>query len=200
MLSVISPPSWVYWFDALDKQFFEYILLNLNPSWLVQISQVIVEEKYMAVPILIFLGIYGRRHPRRCLTLLGASLVLLLFSENLAQLLKYTFQRQRPVAQLGIYIGGTSYSFPSAHALNTMAQGVLWGYWFPKKKVWAIGFSIIVGFARVFSHFHFPFDVVAGWLIGFGAGALYVWLVFEKLRLKERLIKSDPAILPAGRD
>jgi membrane-associated phospholipid phosphatase len=58
-------------------------------------------------------------------------------------------------------------SFPSNHASNMMAVGtVCW--WFTRRRArWAwFLLPIVIGYTRIYLGYHYPSDVVGGWLFG----------------------------------
>jgi membrane-associated phospholipid phosphatase len=105
-------------------------------------------------------------------------LIISFTSSMLNELLKYYYERPRPVfAPLEI----TGFSFPSGHTMN---GGVFHGLliyiiWTTiKNKVWrwvlSVFFTllvILVGFSRIYLRVHYATDVVAGYIIG------WLWLI-----------------------
>jgi undecaprenyl-diphosphatase len=88
--------------------------------------------------------------------------------------LKLTFQRQRPTAVASV-IPGQAYSFPSGHAMVSIAfYGALayigwrvFGGW--PRAVWItamIGLTLVIGVSRLFLDVHYPTDVLASWAAG----------------------------------
>ncbi len=60
-----------------------------------------------------------------------------------------------------------SRSFPSNHAANMMAAGsVCW--WFTRRRArWAWWLlPLVIGYTRVYLGYHYPTDVMAGWIVG----------------------------------
>jgi membrane-associated phospholipid phosphatase len=85
-------------------------------------------------------------------------------------LAKYSFARARPALWISL-APETSYSFPSGHAMQTMAVAaaitcLLWhrGAW--RWLALAVGgaFVVLVGVSRIYLGVHYPSDVLAGWL------------------------------------
>ncbi len=90
------------------------------------------------------------------------------------------FKQLRPYQvdpSLGLSIE-TTYSLPSGHA---QGSATLWGFLASHiKKPWgfilAIFIPLLIGFTRVYLGVHYPSDVFAGWVLGFGI--VLLWIVF----------------------
>jgi membrane-associated phospholipid phosphatase len=120
------------------------------------------------------------RHQRRLAVFLFVSVEL---SGPLTELAKYAADRPRPATALVL---ASSSSFPSGHALGTMAAvlALLVVGLRVVSRVWRaplIGAGalvvVAVGVGRVVLNVHHPSDVVAGWAAG------YVWFVLCVLLL-----------------
>lgn len=168
--------NFIQYLDLVDKQVYEYILVYADPEWLRVICHFIVKDRHIFPVLIIFFLVYGYKNPRMALILFLSTLLLLGISETSASLLKNYFGRHRPVYQMGIYISNGGFSFPSAHALNTMAFAVFWSSRFKPAAPWLYTFSLTIGTARVLSNFHFPGDVMAGWIAGYAVGTIFVFL------------------------
>jgi membrane-associated phospholipid phosphatase len=98
---------------------------------------------------------------------------------------KNMFTRVRPSMWLS-RIAETTYSFPSGHAMSTMAAVIalcvlLWPTrW--RRVVLGVGglYVALVGMSRVYFGVHYPSDILAGW------AASLAWVVGVKLLLDHR--------------
>jgi membrane-associated phospholipid phosphatase len=92
-------------------------------------------------------------------------------SALLNQLCKHVFARTRPDLWLSS-LPETSFSFPSGHAMNSIALCaalviVLWpGKWRVAALSCSAVFVLLVGMSRVYWGVHYPSDIVAGWACG----------------------------------
>ena len=109
---------------------------------------------------------------------------------------KQSFERIRPQMWLSI-APETTYSFPSGHAMGSMALAaalvvLLW----PTRWRWitlVVGslFVLLVGVSRVYLGVHYPSDILAGW------AASLAWVVGVSLVLYGRLAKPTPHTEPS---
>lgn len=96
------------------------------------------------------------------------------FSYLLDYSLKHLFQRTRPQLWEILVARPSSYSFPSGHAMSSMAvyslAALLLARSYPQQR-WAfqLGAAIVIsliGFSRVYLGVHWPSDVLGGFLLG----------------------------------
>jgi undecaprenyl-diphosphatase len=96
----------------------------------------------------------------------------------LERLLKAVVHRSRPPYGTQ-YLTGTSYSFPSGHAMSSfigcgMVLYVVFVAWRPRRPVrtlllsLATAFVILVGASRIYLGVHYPSDVLGGWTAAAG--------------------------------
>lgn len=88
--------------------------------------------------------------------------------------LKYFIQRPRPPGEQGLfYLKIDQHSFPSGHAVRI---GGLWVALASVLPLWGTAILLLwglcVGLSRVALGLHYASDVIAGWLIGAGAGLM----------------------------
>ena len=78
-------------------------------------------------------------------------------------------------------------SMPSAHAANFFAVAAFFGYFFRRYSVWFFIIAFMVGLSRVSIGVHYPFDVLAGAVLGMVCAYVVVfiwkfWLQFIEKR------------------
>lgn len=117
---------------------------------------------YIIIPLTIILLLTLKNKKNKILIVNNLIIVTLI-----NQILKYTFQRTRPINQIVIEKG---YSFPSGHSMVSMAFYGLLIYLLMKsnnkyKTPLIILLSILIiliGISRIYLNVHYPTDVIAG--------------------------------------
>lgn len=106
-------------------------------------------------------------------------------SDQLVNLIKYTFERPRPCWQVGVLeqiriLKCThSFSFVSGHATTSMAVTTFIYILFRKKYSWSFVFYIyplLFAYSRIYMGKHYPLDIVCGYALGFVEAVLYLKL------------------------
>lgn len=122
------------------------------------------------------------------LTMLAALLAMPLFG-----VLKLLVKRSRPDPHIIVQFGFHNDSFPSGHATASaviyltiayIAQKSLSQTWSRIVAIGAVLLTLAIGVSRVYLDFHFPTDVLGGWLV-----AIFVFLIVK--RVADGHIESD---------
>ena len=129
----------------------------------------------------------------------ASSSVLMLF------ILKFIFQRARPVNPL--FLKAAGFSFPSGHALMsvTFYGLILYILISQQKNNWLkllyvlifSGLIVIIGLSRIYLRVHYASDVIAGFSLGI------VWLMISLAilsNMENRYFKSSQFTTPANQD
>ena len=109
--------------------------------------------------------------------------VMILVSDQLANLFKDTFQRLRPSHEPGLMVHlvnaykGGEYGFYSGHATNNFSIAVflIVLLWTRFKWIWmmALPDALIISYTRIYLGVHFPGDILAGAIMGSLIGYLF---------------------------
>lgn len=172
----------------LDHTVFEWMLFHLNPVWLTRLSNFLVQDSTLGIIAAGLWIFYFTKNKKMAIYLLITLLIALGVSDASASLLKKFFTRMRPVTAYEIFYNPFTFSFPSAHATNSMTLAmVLWRH-FEKGKYYFFILPLVVGVCRVISHYHFPGDVLGGWFFGAILGGVIgsVWLMVRS-RIERRI-------------
>jgi undecaprenyl-diphosphatase len=100
----------------------------------------------------------------------------------LTYLLKQHFERLRPMTLFGdenvnhLFEKTHFYSFPSGHTASAVAVCVFMFMNVKKYWYWYVIFATLSGFYRIYTCNHFPYDVLAGTLIGFFSSYMIITL------------------------
>ncbi len=92
-----------------------------------------------------------------------------------ARCLRHLLKRQRPFSELEIKAlieHKNVYSFPSNHAASAAVIACAVGYIDTISGVALLVFAVLTGASRVLTGVHYPFDVLAGWMLGLLFGGL----------------------------
>lgn len=123
----------------------------------------------------------GRNHG---LLVLGMVAVLILFTDQTTNLIKFLAKRPRPCNNPDIadsiraVVRRRSFSFVSGHSSNSMAVAFLtYKILRPYTKYIGLFFlwPLIFGYSRIYLGLHYPGDILCGYLYGLFTG----WLVYQ---------------------
>lgn len=164
--------------EAID----EYLLLLINGHHNLVWDRTlwIVSARWTWLPLYLFLtGLMIKKFgwSRTAIMLICIALTVGITDYLCASMIRPAIGRLRPsnpdnpisalITLVYDYQGGL-YGFPSCHAANSMALAILLAMLI-KSRITAIamiGWSLTVGYSRVYLGVHYPSDVLGGWLIG----------------------------------
>lgn len=176
----------------VDIKLFHFINETMSNSFFDTVMPILTDQDNWVFPLVcvwLWMLILGKKKGRIAAVIL---LMTFIFTDAFsAQIIKPFIGRIRPshtmVDTINLLVSkGGKYSFPSNHAANTMVLAVICGYFWPSWKSGLIGLSLMVGLSRVYVGVHYPFDVIAGWILGYGASwiILSIWVVVKMRELK----------------
>lgn len=169
---------------SLDTQLFVY--LNGLGSETYDGFWLLVTNQLYWIPffLLLLFFIYKRLGAKQSGYLLLFVVLLIVATDQLTNLVKYTVQRTRPCNNLEInsFIRVVqvrkSFSFFSGHAANTMAVASFLFLIF-KRRFPAMGFlfiwPLIFAYSRIYLGLHYPLDILSGYCFGLLTG----WLMYK---------------------
>jgi undecaprenyl-diphosphatase len=170
---------------SLDVAVFRSINHGLSSPWLDHFFAIITNIwnfKYVLVPWLVYLMLWGGRPGRR--TVAGLFLAVILADLVCAHLLKDWVGRVRPCNALADALTPTgrrtSFSFPSTHGATMGAAALVLSLGFRRwTALWAV-YATLVAVSRVYLGLHYPSDVIAGLALGSVIGLL-VFMGLDRL-------------------
>lgn len=182
----------------IDEVLFFFINNDLANPFLDWLMPLITRQKnwYPLFFLLIMMLLWKGGKKGRLVVLLLIP-VILLSDQISSTLIKPLFDRVRPckafetIGTVNMLIGmKTSPSFPSSHAANSFAAATLFALFYSRRRWIYYTLAAVIAFSRVYVGVHYPFDVLAGALIGFFS-ALLVYYFYDYL--KKRSIKRGMA-------
>lgn len=173
---------------SIDLALFRLINGRLSNPVFDFVMPIITEQNYWGIP-LVFIGLAGLifGDKRTKFIILGGVLAVVIGDVISSRFLKPVIGQLRPckvLEDINLLVGcGGRYSFPSGHAMGTMAMAIWFGRFYKKWKLHFVIFAVTVSISRVYVGKHWPFDVIGGMLLGFGIAFLF-------LKLWERYIAN----------
>jgi undecaprenyl-diphosphatase len=65
-------------------------------------------------------------------------------------------------------------SFPSAHSAFSFMMATFLAAWFPPYRIFFFIVAGLIGWTRIYLGFHYPTDVIAGGILGYGMTKLFL--------------------------
>ena len=177
----------------LDKTLLIFLNNLGSPSW--DGFWLVVTNKRTFIPMyMVLLYFMCKSLSKKGVMLLVLTVALMiLFTDQVTNLFKFTFERFRPCAQEGVFElirqgeCGATYGFFSGHSSNSMATAIFVGLMLRplyKNVIYLlIVWSIVVAYSRIYLGLHYPLDILCG--LSFGAFTGYgFYSAFEALRAR----------------
>lgn len=180
----------MYRYDLAAFEFLNHRLACAPLDWLMpRITSLHQRGAFLAVVAIAAIALIWRG-PARVRAWVLCALVAVALSDTVAYRgIKAVAPRVRP-CQTAAAAGGRSVpdvrvlpgercpgspSFPSNHAANMAAVGAV-GWWFTRRRArWAwLLLPLIIGYSRIYLGYHYPSDVLGGWVLGGAMAALCI--------------------------
>jgi len=173
----------------LDTSIFLYLNNLGTPSW--DGFWNLITNKRTFIPLyIVLLYLMSKSMPKKQIVILVLTIAgMILFTDQITNFFKFTFERLRPCAQEGVleYIRQSDcwgYGFFSGHSSNSMATAIFTGLMLrPVYKnliCFMIIWSLVVAYSRIYLGLHYPLDIICGLTFGVLAGTLF-FTIFKRL-------------------
>jgi len=173
------------WLTTIDRQL--YVLLNgrlHTPFFDSVMTATTTQDNWYAVLLGVWVAmiIWGGKKGRLAAVMLVLGIGI---ADQLScAVLKPLVGRLRPINELPeeqfrLLVGHSkAFSFPSAHAANSFTMATI-GAWASPRWLKPLLFiaAAFVAYSRIYVGVHYPFDTLAGALLGVGVGWFTIWLV-----------------------
>jgi len=174
-----------------------FFLLNYKAQNVVLdfLMPILTNLDYWRIPIVLLamsLLVFGNKRGRVAVLLLILGITL---SDQVCNnVFKPLVGRVRPcnvLDNVNLLINCTkSFSFPSSHATNIFTGMILFSFIYPKLRIGLLIFAALVAYSRVYVGVHYPFDILAGTVLG-------ILCAFTIIALYKLLSRRFPGVLYA---
>ena len=175
------------WLNKIDTQLFLAINGSHNPFFDHFFSLFTSKEIWYPLYLLLIFLIF-QKYRFKGLWVVLFFVVMVVISDQLSVLIKNLVHRLRPshepslagLVNLPNGQGGL-YGFLSSHATNSFALAILIGSLAKSKRLWIafLLWAVLTCYSRIYVGVHYPFDVIAGAILG----GLIGWGMYVLLRL-----------------
>lgn len=192
--------------QELDRELMQHISYNRSAELDLFFESVSLSSPIVEYGTAVELGVSGYLSDDKDALDIGiVSLSSLLATQTVCVVLKYIVNRERP------NLGKNSYqprlllntrltpSFPSGHTASSFAFATALSYKYPDFQILLFGYAALSGFSQVYVGNHYPLDVLAGAILGYGISAIVInhWdklIDSVELETQQREAKRDVKI------
>lgn len=112
----------------------------------------------------------------------NAAIVSVLLGDLVSRrILKFFFQRPRPLFSQSVCADSSCWGFVSSHSTNITAFVTVLSLYDPRNLIWGLPLVSLVSFSRLYLLEHYPSDVIGGIILGFLVGHL-TYFVSKKIK------------------
>ncbi|MBI4825821.1 MAG: glycosyltransferase family 39 protein [Nitrospirae bacterium] len=176
----------------MDTSLFFFINKALQNGFFDLIMPFISNRSYL--PFLLIVGYEFSKERKRTLFVLSLCVLAFALGDSSANILKHLFERPRPCHALeGVRLltaCGSSFSFPSGHAVNSFAIAAVFSHFFRRTAFLTFTLAILVAFSRIYIGAHYPSDVLAGAIWG----GVTAWVIIDLQQWFAKGYKEKPAL------
>ena len=174
--------EFLYSIDVSVFFFINHTISNSVFDWLMPFITDINKNKPILALIAVFIMYVLWKGGKTGRITIGLLIFTILISDQFnSSFLKELFGRIRPCRALdGVRMlvdCGSGLSFPSSHAANNFAGATVIAHFYQRQKWYWFAFAALVAFSRPYVGVHYPSDIIAGSIVGFGIGmiAIKIW-------------------------
>lgn len=181
----------------LEFDAYLFFILNYKAQNVVLdlLMPILTNLDYWRIPIVLLamsLLVFGNKRGRIAVLLLILGITL---SDQMCNnVLKPLVGRVRPcnvLDDVNLLINCTkSFSFPSSHATNIFTGMIIFSFVYSKLRIGLLTFAALVAYSRVYVGVHYPFDILAGTVLG-------ILFAFTIIALYKLLSRRFPGVLYA---
>lgn len=175
------------WLNQIDTQFFLSLNGAANPFFDRFFAFFTSKETWYPFYILL-MALIVRKYKMQSIWVILFFILLIVLSDQLSGLIKDLVARLRPTHEPALdglvhnpTKRGGKFGFVSSHAANSFALAVLTGFVSQRKRLWGVLllWAFITSYSRIYVGVHYPFDVIAGAVLG----VLIAWGVYVLLKI-----------------